>query len=193
MKDIIIKSMQKSIDVKNATLQSDLVMNAIERTAAEAIKLYGNGNKIMFAGNGGSAADAQHLVGELVNKFYFDRKGLASIALTTDTSVMTAIGNDYSFERVFAKQVEANGVEGDMLIGISTSGNSKNIVRAFEECKKMGITTVAMTGEKESKMSELADIVIMVPSTETPRIQEVHIVIGHIICELIEAAIFKGE
>ena len=189
----IKKNISESLEIKEKILGDETVLNSIMKIVDEAVLLYRNSKKIMIAGNGGSAADAQHLVGELINKFYFDRKGLAAIALTTDTSVMTAISNDYSFDRVFAKQIEANGVEGDMFIGISTSGNSKNIVEAFHECKKIGVITVAFTGEKECEMSELADITIHVPSSETPRIQEVHILIGHIVCALIEERIFRGE
>lgn len=143
----------------------------------------------MLAGNGGSAADAQHLAGEFVSKFYFDRPGLPSIALTTDTSILTAIGNDYGFERLFARQVQAQGNEGDVFIGISTSGNSQNIVEAHAECKRKGIFTIAMTGSKPCKMDNF-DLVIKVPSESTPRIQECQTLIGHIICCIVEEEIF---
>ena len=157
------------------------------------IDAYRHGNKTLIAGNGGSAADAQHLAGEFVSKFYFDRPGLPSIALTTDTSILTAIGNDYGYERLFARQIEANGNKGDVFIGISTSGNSKNIIEALKTCKKKDITTVGFTGASGGEMAALCSYCIKVPSTETPRIQETHIVVGHIICSIVEEAMFgKG-
>lgn len=168
-------------------------MNLIQMVSRKAIETYQNHNKILIAGNGGSAADAQHIAGEFVSKFYFDRPGLASIALTTDSSILTAIGNDYGYEYLFARQVQANGVHGDMFIGISTSGNSKNIIKAINECKDKGILTVGLTGQDGGKVSEICDYCIKVPSSETPRIQESHILIGHIICSVVEEALFgKG-
>lgn len=146
----------------------------------------------MWAGNGGSAADAQHLAGEMVSRFLFDRPGLPSIALTTDTSILTAIGNDYGYERLFARQVEAQGEAGDVFIGISTSGNSRNLVEALQSCREKGITTVALTGKKACKMDEW-DIVIKVPSEETPRIQECQTLIGHILCGIVEEELFGGK
>lgn len=147
----------------------------------------------MIAGNGGSAADAQHLAGEFVSRFYFERPGLPSLALTTDTSILTAIGNDYGYERLFARQIEANGKEGDVFIGISTSGNSDNIIEALKTCREKDITTIGMTGEIGGRMTELCDYCIKVPSQETPRIQESHILIGHIICSIAEESLFgKG-
>lgn len=135
----------------------------------------------------------QHIAGEFVSRFYFDRPGLASIALTTDSSILTAIGNDYGFERLFSRQVEANGVKGDMFIGISTSGNSKNIIEALKTCKENGIVTVGLTGASGGEMAALCDYCIKVPSQETPRIQEAHILIGHIICSVVEEELFgKG-
>ena len=151
---------------------------------------YKRGNKTLIAGNGGSAADAQHIAGELVSKLYFDRPGLPSIALTTDSSIMTAIGNDYGYEKLFARQIKANGINGDIFIGISTSGNSSNIVEALTTCKNIGLTTVGLTGQNSCKMDDFCDYCIKVPSNDTPRIQESHILIAHIICSVVEEAMF---
>ena len=167
----------------------DLIAD-IASVAKIAIDSYAKGNKILVAGNGGSAAYAQHIVAELVSRFYFDRDGLSAIALTTDTSILTAIGNDYGYERLFARQIQANGVEGDIFIAISTSGNSANIIEAIRESKKKNIITVGLTGSKECEMDRLCDYIIKVPSSSTPRIQESHILIGHILCAIIEQEIF---
>jgi D-sedoheptulose 7-phosphate isomerase len=189
----IKNQVQKSIDVKQKLLNNTELMNLIKEVALKCVSVYKNGNKTLIAGNGGSAADAQHIAGEFVSRFYFDRPGLASIALTTDTSIITAIGNDYGYEKLFSRQVQANGVKGDIFIGISTSGNSENVVEALKECKKNGIFTVGLTGEKGGAMAEMCDYCIKVPSNETPRVQEAHILIGHIICAVVEEAIFgKG-
>ena len=145
-----------------------------------------NGHKILLCGNGGSAADSQHIAAEFVGRFVKERQGLPSIAFTTDTSILTAIGNDYGYDEVFRRQVEALGREGDVLIGISTSGNSGNIVKAFEQAKKQGVTTFALTGQKDSKMSAMADVTLKVPAPVTARVQECHIMIGHMICEYID-------
>lgn len=154
-------------------------------------KGYENGKKVLTAGNGGSAGDAQHIAGELVSKFFFDRPGLSAFSLATDTSILTAIGNDYGYEKSFSRQVQANGCEGDIFIGISTSGNSKNIVLALEEAKKKGMITVGLVGSKSCDMDSLCDYIIKVPSSSTPTIQESHIMIGHIVCALVEEAIFS--
>ena len=191
--EYISNQVKKSIDVKQKLLDSQELMNLVQEVALKCVEVYKNGNKTLIAGNGGSAADAQHIAGEFVSRFYFDRPGLASIALTTDTSIITAIGNDYGYEKLFSRQVQANGVKGDMFIGISTSGNSANVIEALKECKEKGIITVGLTGEKGGKMSEMCDYCIRVPSNETPRVQEAHILIGHIICAVVEEAIFgKG-
>ncbi len=144
------------------------------------------GGQILLCGNGGSAADAQHIATEFVSRFYHERKALNAEALTVNTSTLTAIGNDYSFDRVFARQVEAKGRPGDILIGISTSGESKNIIEAFEAARKLNMSTIAFTGNKDCTMKHLTDITIDIPSAETPRIQEMHIMTGHIICEIVE-------
>ena len=193
MLNYITKQLSDSIEVKKQILENSELLAQIEQVAVKTIEAYKNNKKTLIAGNGGSAADAQHIAGEFVSRFYFDRPGLASIALTTDTSILTAIGNDYGYERVFARQVEANGANGDVFIGISTSGNSKNIVEAIKSAKERGIFTVGFTGAKGGIMKEMCDICICVPSNETPRIQESHIVIGHIICAIVEKEMFEGK
>lgn len=150
------------------------------------------GNKILFAGNGGSAADAQHLAGELISKFNYDREALPGIALSTDTSILTAVSNDYGYEEVFARQIQGLGNEGDILLVISTSGNSASILRAIEAAKRKKMLILGFTGESGGKMKEHCDYIFKVPSSETPRIQEIHIKFGHILCELIEDGIFKN-
>ena len=148
------------------------------------------GKKTLLAGNGGSAADAQHIAGEFVSKFYFDRPGIASIALTTDTSIITAIGNDYGYDKLFSRQIQAQGSAGDVFIGISTSGNSANLVEALRMCGQKGIKTIGLTGFTGGEMDSMCDLCIKVPSGETPRIQESHILIGHIICCIVEEKLF---
>jgi D-sedoheptulose 7-phosphate isomerase len=188
--EIIIEQIAKSIKVKNDLLADMSLIDNIEKVADMIIFAYRAGNKTLLAGNGGSAADAQHIAGEFVSKFYFDRPGIASIALTADTSIITAIGNDYGYEKLFERQVQAQGVKGDVFIGISTSGNSENIVKALVACKSKGIFTVGLTGDKGGKMKDYCDVCIAVPSCETPRIQESHILIGHIICCIVEENLF---
>lgn len=148
------------------------------------------GNKLMFAGNGGSAADAQHWAGELVSRFYYDRPGLSAIALTTDSSILTAIGNDYGYDYTFARQIEALGREGDVFVAISTSGNSPNILRAADAAHKRGVRVIGFTGESGGKLAALCDICFCIPSSETPRIQEGHEFVGHLLCALIEAGMY---
>ncbi|EDO7695048.1 D-sedoheptulose 7-phosphate isomerase [Campylobacter coli] len=184
---------RESILVKEQILKDENLITLIKNASLEVIKAYKNGNKTLLAGNGGSAADAQHIAGEFVSRFYFDRPGIASIALTTDTSILTAIGNDYGYENLFARQVQAQGVKGDVFIGISTSGNSKNILKALEICKQKGIISIGLSGASGGAMNELCDYCIKVSSTCTPRIQEAHILIGHIICAIVEEELFgKG-
>ncbi|EDP6650376.1 D-sedoheptulose 7-phosphate isomerase [Campylobacter jejuni] len=184
---------RESILVKEQILKDENLITLIKNASLEVIKAYKNGNKTLLAGNGGSAADAQHIAGEFVSRFYFDRPGIASIALTTDTSILTAIGNDYGYENLFARQVQAQGVKGDVFIGISTSGNSKNILKALELCKQKEIISIGLSGASGGAMNELCDYCIKVPSTCTPRIQEAHILIGHIICAIVEEELFgKG-
>ncbi|TWO21877.1 D-sedoheptulose 7-phosphate isomerase [Campylobacter hyointestinalis] len=184
---------EDSIQVKNQILQDKALIELIQKVALITTNAYKNGFKTMLAGNGESAADAQHIAGEFVSRFYFDRPGIPSIALTTDTSILTAIGNDYGYDRLFARQVQAQGVKGDIFIGISTSGNSTNIIEAIKVCKEKEIISVGLTGQSGGKMADLCDYCIKVPSNCTPRIQESHIVIGHIICAIVEEEIFgKG-
>jgi D-sedoheptulose 7-phosphate isomerase len=187
----IVDAVRQSIDVKNDILADPAFCALVGRVADAAVKVYRSGHKIMLAGNGGSAADAQHLAGELVNRFRFDRPALAAIALSTDTSVMTSIANDSAFDNVFARQVEALGARGDMFIGISTSGNSANVLNALKQCRKMKIITVGLTGRKRSKMTGLCDYCLAFPSSDTPRVQEAHIMIGHVICDIVEKSLFQ--
>lgn len=172
-----------------AVADADLLA-AVAAAAALCVERLRAGSKILFCGNGGSAADAQHLAGELVSRFYYDRPGLAAFALTTDSSVLTAIGNDYGFERAFARQVEANGVAGDIVVAISTSGRSRNILAAIGAAKSRNLYTIGMTGRSGGDMAGQTDILIRAPSDDTPRIQEVHISAGHAICQIIERELF---
>lgn len=181
-----------SLEAKQKVLGDEHLLASIVEVSLLVERALRAGNKVMLAGNGGSAADSQHIAAEFVSRFEFDRPGLPSIALTTDTSMLTAIGNDYGYEHVFARQVQANGRAGDVFIGISTSGNSKNVVMAVEAARKMGITTVALCGAG-GKLKDLCDHALAVPSTHTPRIQENHILIGHAICALVEDAIWGEE
>lgn len=175
-------------------MSADQGMHAlIERAVVVCVDALRAGHKVMFAGNGGSAADAQHWAGELVSRFYYDRPGLAAIALTTDTSILTAIGNDYGYDYTFARQVEALGREGDVLVVISTSGNSLNIIRAAEAAKQRGISVIGFTGHAGGKLAPMSDICFRIPSDETPRIQEGHEFIGHLLCALIEAEMYPRE
>lgn len=180
---IIGNAFSGHVDTLSATLE---VMPVLEEMAERCKIALASGNKILFCGNGGSAADSQHLAAELVGRFQKERRALASIALTTDTSILTAVGNDYGYDDVFARQVQALGRSGDILIGISTSGNSKNVVKAIEEARTVGMHTFGWTGEGGGKMAELCDLLFSVPSKVTARIQEMHILAGHILCELVE-------
>ena len=179
-----------SVKVFNKILKNDLIIEEIHKIANALQEVSLKGGNIFFAGNGGSAADSQHLAAELVGKFNFNRKAIKAQALTTDTSILTAIGNDYTFEDVFTRQIEALGNEGDALVSMSTSGNSKNIINLIKESKKRKILTIGLTGENNSEMSKLCDHLIQVPSKNTARIQEAHILIGHIICGSIEEGLF---
>ena len=187
--DIIKAQVAESVRVKQDLLSDAAVMEKVSIVADVMIKAYRAGHKTLWAGNGGSAADAQHMAGELVNKFTFDRPGLPALSLSTDTSIITAVGNDYGFDRLFARQVEAQGCPGDVFIGISTSGRSKNIVEALKACREKGITSVAIVGADPCPLDE-ADHVIHVPSTVTPRIQECQTLIGHLLCYLVEQSLF---
>ena len=179
-----------SIQVKQALLKDEQLMLEIEKTVHAITHAFKHGNAVYFAGNGGSAADAQHLAAEFSGRFYKDRKALPSDALHCNSSYLTAVANDYSFDVIYARLLEGLAKPGDVLVGISTSGNSGNIVKAFEMAKSIGVVTVGFTGASGGKMKPLSDFLINIPSTTTPRIQESHILVGHIICELVEENIF---
>lgn len=191
MQEKIKIQIKKSIDVKQKLLESPSLLSSIEQATRAIIKVYQTSHKLMLAGNGGSAADSQHLAAEFVNRFNFDRPGLPAIALTTDSSILTSVGNDSGFDKLFSRQVEALGIPGDLFIGLSTSGNSPNVIEALSACRNGKIFSIGMTGAAGGRMKDLCDICIMVPSDETPRIQEAHILIGHIICSLAEEELFR--
>jgi D-sedoheptulose 7-phosphate isomerase len=174
------------------TMLADAALHARVQSAAEAcIACLKQGGKILLAGNGGSAADAQHIAGELVSRFNFDRPGLAAVALTTDTSILTAIGNDYGYERLFARQIEALGRRGDVFIAYSTSGKSPNVLEALRVARERGLVCIGFTGNREAPMPAMCDHVLATPSADTPKIQEGHLVLGHILCSLIESSLFS--
>lgn len=191
MQDTITRQMQASARTLQAMQDDAALRAALQRTAEACVASLRAGGKVLLAGNGGSAADAQHIAGELVSRFEFDRPGLAAVALTTDTSILTAIGNDYGYERLFARQVQALGRAGDVFVAYSTSGNSPNIVAALRVAREMGLVTVGLTGNRGGAMNALCDHLLAVPAAETPRIQEGHLVLGHILCGLIESTLFE--
>jgi D-sedoheptulose 7-phosphate isomerase len=190
MKDFIATELRKSVDTLSAILAAPDLVALIEVVAGCCVTALRNGNKILLAGNGGSAADAQHLAAELVGRLAFDRPGLAAFALTTDTSALTGIGNDYGFDRLFSRQVEAVGRPGDVFFGISTSGRSPNVLNALRVCRDRSIVTIGLTGQHGGDMPPLCDHCFRMPSTETPKIQEGHIVVGHILFALVEREMF---
>lgn len=192
MKNYIINQITDSAATKKAILDNDALIDLIVEVAKACVEVYRNGKKTLIAGNGGSAADAQHFAAELVGRYGFDRPSLPSIALTTDSSNLTAIGNDYGYEYVFSRQLEGLAQEGDLFIGISTSGNSQNVINAFASAKERGVTTVALVGRDGGKMASMADFAIVIPSNATPRIQESHLLIEHMICDIIEKEMFGG-
>lgn len=192
MRDYISAQIAEAQRVMSAMLADETVLATMEAAAGACVECLQGGGKILLAGNGGSAADAQHVAGEFVSRFAFDRPGLPAIALTTDTSILTAIGNDYGFERLFARQVQAHGNQGDVFVGYSTSGKSPNILRAFEEARARGLVCIGLTGNRGGPMRALCDYLLEVPSDNTPKIQEGHLVLGHILCGLVEQAIFKA-
>ncbi|MGZ5207503.1 MAG: D-sedoheptulose-7-phosphate isomerase [Sulfuricurvum sp.] len=192
MKNYIMKQIAESAATKQALLENETLLDMIVTVAKECVEVYRKGKKTMLAGNGGSAADAQHIAAELVGRYGFDRPSIPSLALTTDTSNLTAIGNDYGYDKVFSRQLEGMAQEGDLFIGISTSGNSQNVINAFESAKERGVITVALVGRDGGKMAQMADFALIIPSNATPRIQESHILIGHILCDIIEKELFGG-
>ncbi len=187
IKDII----RASVETKQKVLDNASLLATIGRVTEIVTEAFKGGNRVYFCGNGGSAADAQHLAAEFSGRFYTDRKALPAEALHCNTSYLTAVANDYGYDLVYSRMIEGIGQKGDVLIGLSTSGNSENIIKAFEAAKKKGVTTVAFTGETGGKMKDCSDYLINVPSTDTPRIQETHITIGHIICQLVEEKYFR--
>jgi len=192
MSDLIKNILQESCDVKQKVINDDRLLKIIQDVTTACIYALKNGNKLLFAGNGGSASDSQHIAAELVGRFEKDRNALPALALTTNSSQLTAISNDYGYDNVFQRQVQALAKSGDVFFGLSTSGNSKNVVNAVEQCKQLNVISVAMTGESGGKLQALSDYCINVPSGNTARIQEVHITIGHIICLAIEESIFPS-
>lgn len=190
MKKKITNIIAESIAVKQRILTEPMLLAAVKQVSKVCIEALKADKKILFCGNGGSAADAQHLAAEFSGRFYKDRDPLFAEALHVNTSYLTAVANDYSYDQIYARLIKAKGRTGDVLIGISTSGNSGNIVKAFEQAKIQGMITVGMTGLTGGKMKDCSDYLLNMPSTDTPRIQESHIMIGHIICELVESAMF---
>ncbi len=189
MEELIVKRFEESFEVKERFLKENLskLLEGVQLIA----RAFQSGNKLFFFGNGGSAADAQHLAAEFVNRYILQRSPLPAIALTTDTSILTSVSNDLSFDEIFSKQLRALGRRGDVAIGISTSGNSSNVIRAFEVAKEMGMKTVALTGNDGGRLSKISDLSLIVPSSSTPRIQEAHILIGHLLCEMVEQILFS--
>jgi len=191
--ELIKSRLQESARLKEEILDSIETVKIIAKIAEVIIEAYRKGKKVILFGNGGSAADAQHIAAELVGKYYLERAPLPAIALTVNTSSLTAIGNDYSFAQVFVKQLEALGEAGDVAIGISTSGNSENVLKALKAAKEKGLITIGFTGKKGGKLKDLVDYCLHIPSDDTPRIQEGHITVGHIICEIVERELFGPD
>jgi D-sedoheptulose 7-phosphate isomerase len=186
-----IKSrLQSSIDLKSKLLSNDTLLNSVQLIVKDIVECYKNDGKVLWAGNGGSAADAQHLAAELSGRFYYDRPPLFSEALHVNTSYTTAVANDYSYDVIYSRLTKAMGRKGDVLIGLSTSGNSTNVLKAIEVANEIGMVTIAFTGETGGKMKGLPKYLINIPSTDTPRIQECHMILGHTICELVELELF---
>lgn len=192
MQDYIATQIVGAQRVMNAMLEDRALRGELEAAAQACIRCMKAGGKVILAGNGGSAADAQHIAGEFVSRFEFDRPGLAAIAITTDTSILTAIGNDYGYDKLFSRQLQALGRPGDVFIAYSTSGKSPNILRALELAKEMSLVSIGFTGNRGGPMRELCQHVLEVPSPDTPKIQEGHLVLGHILCGLVERAMFKA-
>jgi D-sedoheptulose 7-phosphate isomerase len=190
MSEKIKTIIQASITVKQQLLQSDDILKTLSHCVTEIVAAFKNGNKVLFCGNGGSAADAQHLAAEFSGRFYKDRDALPAEALHCNSSYLTAVANDYSYDVIYSRLVKGIGNKGDVLIGLSTSGNSKNIIAAFEVAKEKGMLTIGFTGDSGGKMKASSDHLLNVPSSDTPRIQESHIMLGHIICQLVEEQYF---
>ena len=191
MREIVIRELEESAGIKKAAAQD--LSDVIAEAAQTVIKAYRSGKKVLLIGNGGSAADAQHIASELVGRFLMERKALPAIALTTDTSVLTSVANDYGFPQIFCKQVAALVKEGDVVLGLSTSGTSPNVVSALRLAREMGAVTVGLTGREGGQMKEVCDLCICVPCDLTPMIQEAHIAVSHALCDYIERTIFEGS
>ncbi|MGA8022833.1 MAG: D-sedoheptulose 7-phosphate isomerase [Candidatus Acidiferrales bacterium] len=191
LNDLVLDRIRRSIEVKQLLLSDAAFRDFVAQAAMQIVKSLRAGGKVLLFGNGGSAADAQHLAAEFTGRYLKERRALPALALHGNSSAVTAIGNDYGFDLVFARQMEAFGKEGDVAVGISTSGNSRNVLRALEVARSKGIYTVALTGASGGAMKKVADCVLCIPSEETPRIQECHILTGHIICEIAEELLFE--
>jgi D-sedoheptulose 7-phosphate isomerase len=191
--DLVRDRIQRNIDVNHALLRDTAFHNLVAQAAMEIVKSFRAGGKVIFFGNGGSAADAQHLAAEFTGRYLKDRRALPALALSTNSSSVTAIANDHGFDRVFARQLEALGTAGDVAVAISTSGESRNVLRALEVAKSKRIFTIALTGASGGSMKNLTDCMIRIPSDETPRIQECHLLTGHLICEIVEMALFESS
>ena len=191
MIDHIKKIISASVEVKQKILLNESMLTKVQEVVSTRVKCFQSGNRVYFAGNGGSAADAQHLAAEFSGRFYTDRLALPAEALHCNTSYLTAVANDYSYDEIYARLIRGIGLAGDVLVGLSTSGNSGNIVKAFEVAREKKLITVGFTGESGGKMKPLSDYLFNVPSNDTPRIQESHILLGHIVCELVEKEYFK--
>jgi len=189
-KNLIKERLQSSIETKKKLFNDDNLLSSIEKISQEIINAFRNDKKVLICGNGGSAADAQHIAAELSGRFYFDREPLFAEALHVNTSYLTAVANDYSYDEIYSRLIKAKGRKGDILIGISTSGNSVNIIEAIKVANDIGMITIGMTGESGGKMKNICKYLVNIPSTDTPRIQEAHIAIGHIICEIVEKELF---
>jgi D-sedoheptulose 7-phosphate isomerase len=188
--DKIKKIIKASIDTKQSVLQNEGLLKTIAASVDVIVNAFRNGKRVYFCGNGGSAADAQHLAAEFSGRFYTDRKALPAEALHCNTSYLTAVANDYGFDEIYSRLIDGIGEQGDVLVGLSTSGNSPNILKAFKTAKKKEMTTIGFTGKSGGEMRQLCDHLINIPSTDTPRIQESHIMVGHIICQLVEEKYF---
>ena len=191
MRDSIRDIIKSSVETKQRILEDERLLNTIKSTVEVIVSAFQNKKKIYFCGNGGSAADAQHLAAEFSGKFYKDRKALPAEALHCNTSYLTAVANDYSFDDIYSRLIDGIGDKDDILVGLSTSGNSKNIIKAFETARKKEMITIGFTGDDGGKMKPVSDHLINIPSTDTPRIQESHIMVGHIICQLVEEKYFS--
>lgn len=193
MIELLKSRIQTSVDLKTSLLTNEHILNTVVTVTKEIVNSYKHDGKVLWAGNGGSAADSQHLAAELSGRFYYDRPPLNSEALHVNTSYITAVANDYSYDVIYSRLVKAMGRKGDVLIGLSTSGNSKNVIKAFEVANELGMVTVAFTGETGGLMKDSAKYLINIPSKDTPRIQECHMILGHTICELVEMELFPKK